>query len=79
MIDLFASEYGWTVPDVLDLTTEEINLMQKGIESRFKRQEQAQKEYSKGKGKHGREPNFSSPKKKLENVLSKYKANVVEE
>jgi len=79
LIDLFASEYGWTVPDVLDLTTEEINLMQRGIEHRFKRQEQAMKDHSKGRGKNSRDPNFSAPKKKLENVLRKYKDSVVEE
>ena len=73
MFDLFAFEYGWTLPEILDLTNEEVLLMQGAMEHRYKLQEKAQKDAEKsgGRGKSG-------PKKKIQDVLGKYKSSVVD-
>ncbi len=75
MIDLFATEYGWTVTDTLDLTSREVALIQKAIEHRYDLQDKAMKT-----GKRDKKDNVdrSSPKKTLESVLGKYKDSVVE-
>lgn len=69
LIDMFGDTYGWTVSDVLDLTLPEVNLLQDALIARVKRMERAMEK--KEKGPHSNA--FSAPRKKLENVLGKYK------
>lgn len=75
MIDLFASEYGWTVDKILDLTAKEVVLIQECIHNRYKRQNDAMEDASKGKGKRSSGKNFDkgqTKERRESQLLDKY-------
>lgn len=73
MIDLFASEYGWTVDKILDLTAKEVVLIQECIHNRYQRQSDAMEEASKGKRSSGKNFDKGQTKERKEKqLLDKY-------